>query len=389
MEKIVYCLFFNGKKKLNEQGAAQIQVEARLNKKKKYFATNVYLKPEQWDDKKKLIKKHPNATALNQMLYAYMASIEKEELSLWKRGKVVSLNAIEECLKTQRTSASFIQFCTNEINHLPLKESTRKNHLSTIALLQEYKEEVLFSDVNYSFICAFDSYLQLKDFHVNTIAKHMKHIKKYINLAINKDLMHIHQYPFRKFKIRSVDSSHTYLSPQELQVLETTRLTTRHEKLQKTLDVFLFCCYTGLRYSDFASLKPNNIVEIDGNSWLIYKSVKTEVEVRLPIYLLFKGKSLEILKKYQSNLNDFFAVKNNSNINKELIKIADAAGITTRISFHTARHTNATLLVYEGMNITSVQKILGHRNIKTTQIYSTVMDMTLVRDLEKIYNKNS
>lgn len=387
MEKIIYNLVFNRKKKLNSQGIAPLQVEARLDKQKKYFSTNVYLKPEQWDEKRKLIRNHPNATALNQMLYAYIASIEKEELLLWQQGKSISLSAVEESMKTHKTSASFIEFCVKEIENLPLKDSTKKNHLSTIDLLKSYKQEVLFSDINYNFICSFDSYLQTKDLHVNTIGKHMKHVKRYVNLAINKEMMDIRQYPFRKFKIRSIDNHHTYLSPQELHLLENTKLIGQHEKMQKTLDTFLFCCYTGLRYSDFVSLNSDNIVAMEGNIWLIYKSIKTKVEVRLPLYLLFKGKSLEILKKYQSDINDFFIIKNNSNINKELLKITKVIGITKRISFHTARHTNATLLIYNGMNITSVQKILGHRNVKTTQVYSTVMDMTLVRDLEKIYKQ--
>ena len=62
--------------------------------------------------------------------------------------------------------------------------------------------------------------------------------------------------------------------------------------------------------------------------------------------------------------------------------------IDKRISFHTARHTNATLLIYSGANITTVQKLLGHKSVKTTQVYANIMDITLVRDLEKaIYSK--
>lgn len=79
----------------------------------------------------------------------------------------------------------------------------------------------------------------------------------------------------------------------------------------------------------------------------------------------------------------FFHLKGNSNVNKELIVITRLAGLSKKISFHTARHTNATLLIYNGANITTVQKLLGHRSVKTTQIYTNVMDMTIISDLEK------
>ena len=118
-------------------------------------------------------------------------------------------------------------------------------------------------------------------------------------------------------------------------------------------------------------------------TWLIYKSVKTNTEVRLPLYLLFEGKGIEVLNKYQDDLADFFKLRDNSNVNKELLIISRLAGINKKVSFHTARHTNATLLIYNGVNITTVQKLLGHKSVKTTQVYTNVMDMTIVRDLEK------
>mgnify|MGYP000579853877 CR=1 FL=1 len=79
----------------------------------------------------------------------------------------------------------------------------------------------------------------------------------------------------------------------------------------------------------------------------------------------------------------FFKLRDNSNVNKELLIIAKLSGLNKRISFHTARHTNATLLIYNGVNITTVQKLLGHKSVKTTQIYTNVMDATIISDLEK------
>ncbi len=386
MNKIIYSLVYNRKKSLNKRGVALVQVEAYLNRKKKYFSTKVYLRPDQWDAKKLLVKNHPNADALNRLIYEFMAMIEKRELELWQQGKPITLEILKEMLSEQQEQedkSSFIPFFKHEVMTSNLKESTKRNHLSTLALLQDFKKNVTFSDLTFEFVSSFEYFLQSKGYHTNIIAKHMKHLKRHINVAINKEYMDIQKYAFRKYKIKTVENGHTHLAPEELEKMETLQLTGRYIKYQKTLDAFLFCCYAGMRYSDFVNMKPENIVEMHQETWLIYKSIKTGTEVRLPLYLLFNGKGIQILNKYQANLQDFFHLRDNSNVNKELIIITRLAGLSKKVSFHTARHTNATLLIYNGVNITTVQKLLGHKSVKTTQIYTNVMDMTIISDLEK------
>ena len=386
MNKIIYSLVYNRKKSLNKRGVALVQVEAYLNRKKKYFSTKVYLRPDQWDAKKLLVKNHPNADALNRLIYEFMAMIEKRELELWQQGKPITLEILKEMLSEQQEQedkSSLIPFFKQEVMTSGLKESTKRNHLSTLALLQDFKKNVTFSDLTFEFVSSFEYFLQSKGYHTNTIAKHMKHLKRHINVAINKEYMDIQKYAFRKYKIKTVENGHTHLAPEELEKMETLQLTGRYIKYQKTLDAFLFCCYAGMRYSDFVNMKPENIVEMHQETWLIYKSIKTGTEVRLPLYLLFNGKGIQILNKYQANLQDFFHLRDNSNVNKELIIITRLAGLSKKVSFHTARHTNATLLIYNGVNITTVQKLLGHKSVKTTQIYTNVMDMTIISDLEK------
>lgn len=383
MGKIIYNLVYNRKKCLNKKGMALVQVEAYLDRKKKYFSTKVYLKPEQWDTKKLVVKNHPNADALNRLIYEYVAMIEKKELELWQQGKRISLELLKDTLAARENNTSFIPFFKQEVMNSSLKESTRRNHLSTLMLLQEFKRDVIFSDLTFEFISSFEHFLQSKGYHINTIAKHMKHLKRHINVAINKEYIEIQKYAFRKYKIKTVENKHTHLTPEELERLEKLRLTGRCMKYQKTLDAFLFCCYAGMRYSDFINLSPDSIVDIHQETWLLYKSIKTGTEVRLPLYLLFGGKGLVILDKYRDNIQEFFHLRDNSNVNKDLIIISRLAGLSKKISFHTARHTNATLLIYNGVNITTVQKLLGHKSVKTTQVYTNIMDMTIVHDLEK------
>lgn len=384
MNKIIYNLVYNRKKCLNKKGMALVQVEAYLGRKKKYFSTKVYLKPEQWDNKKLIVKNHPNADALNRLIYEFVATIEKKELELWQQGKRISLELLKNALTTQENNSSFISFFRQEVMNSSLKDSTKRNHLSTLILLQEFKKDIVFSDLTFEFISSFEYFLQLKGYHINTIAKHMKHLKRHVNIAINKEYIEIQKYAFRKYKIKTIENKHTHLVPEELERLENLILSDRYVKLQKSLDAFLFCCYAGMRYSDFINLSSENIVDINQETWLIYKSVKTGTEVRLPLYLLFSTFGITILNKYKDNLEDFFHLRDNSNINKDLIIITRLAGLSKRISFHTARHTNATLLIYNGINITTVQKLLGHKSVKTTQIYTNVMDMTIIHDLEKM-----
>ena len=384
MNKIIYNLVYNRKKCLNKKGMALVQVEAYLGRKKKYFPTKVYLKPEQWDNKKLIVKNHPNADALNRLIYEFVATIEKKELELWQQGKRISLELLKNALTTQENNSSFISFFRQEVMNSSLKDSTKRNHLSTLMLLQEFKKNITFSDLTFELISSFEYFLQLKGYHTNTIAKHMKHLKRHVNIAINKEYIEIQKYAFRKYKIKTIENKHTHLVPEELERLENLILSGRYVKLQKSLDAFLFCCYAGMRYSDFINLSSENFVDINQETWLIYKSVKTGTEVRLPLYLLFSGKGIAILNKYRDNLEDFFHLRDNSNVNKDLIIITRLAGLSKRISFHTARHTNATLLIYNGINITTVQKLLGHKSVKTTQVYTNVMDMTIIHDLEKM-----
>ena len=156
--------------------------------------------------------------------------------------------------------------------------------------------------------------------------------------------------------------------------------------MRHVLDAFLFCCYTGLRYSDFCQLTPENFIRINGKRWLYFKSVKTGVEIRLPLHLLFESRALGILDRYP-DIGSLAALPCNSEVNKQLRKLAGLCGIKKRITYHVSRHTCATLLVHQGVAITTVQKLLGHTSVKTTQIYSEVLSSTIVRDLKNVQRK--
>ena len=352
MEKVIYNLVFNRKKRLNAEGKALIQVEAYLNRQKKYFSTKIYVKPTQWDSKRKAVRNHPNMDELNQYIEDYITYLERIELDMVQSGRPFSLKYLRERGDFESVSSSFVSFMKNEINHSNLRLSTLKNHLSTLQVLCQYQPQVSFDDLTFNFLCGFEHFLLEQKYHRNTIAKHMKHLKRYEELGRLENI-----------------------APK----LQRT--------LRRTLNMFLFSCYTGLRFSDIVNIRPDNFHLIDDKLWLVYSSVKTDVNVRLPLFLLFDGKALAVYERYCKRYSRTLfgvSVSANSNVNKQLKRICRLAEIDKRLSFHMARHTNATLLLYNGANITTVQKLLGHKSVRTTEIYSDIMDMTVIRDLENI-----
>ena len=381
MKKINYRLVFNKNKQLNAQGKALLHVEASLEKKKIYFSTHIYLKPEQWDNKRKAIKRHPHARELNYMLLEFIIHLEQKELNVWKSGGEVTLQILKDNPPSIKTN-SFIPFVEDEICHSPNKESTRKNKNTTLQLLKRFRSDLKFNDITPQLIYDFERFLYEQGMQTNTVAKHMKHLKTFVNTAINKGQIDANKNPFQRYRIKKQTGKHSFLLPEEMQRLEDLKLRGKKVALSHTLDAFLFCCYTGLRYSDFTHLSETNITLINENPWIIFRTIKTGTEVKLPLHLLFEGKAWLLLKKYHNKWNEFFAIKPNSTANKELIKLGKLANIHKHFSFHSARHTNATLLIYRGAQITTVQKLLGHRNIATTQIYSEVMESTIVKDLK-------
>lgn len=386
MEKISYRLVYNRKNSLNDKGTALIQVEAYYKKKKAYFSTHIYVTPKQWDKKQQLIILHPQSEILNRMLEEFVLSLQWKELENWKRGNLISLELLKQSSESIQKSSgdSLIQLGRNWVEQSVRKESTKNNLYSTISLLHEFSPDLTFQHITYTFLKDFELFLRNKEFIINTVAKHLRQLRTILNEAIRKDLLSPEANPFRKYKIRTTTSKHSFLLPNELAKLESLLIHDDYKNLQHTLDAFLFCCYTGLRYSDFTHLTVNNLIKPDGrNTWIVFKSIKTEVEIQIPLYLLFQGKAISILRKYQKNINDFFVLRPNSTINKELIRIGKLAKIEKHFSFHTARHTNASLLIYEGVPITTVQKLLGHQSIKTTEGYSNVFSTTIVNDLKR------
>jgi len=384
MEKIRYRLVYNRKKHLNKQGTALVQVEASLNQRKIYFKTNIYIKPEHWDKRTSQVIGHPQANDLNSMLFEFVLHLQGIELALWKRGVPATLSLLKDAMKKNRPiNITFPIFAKEYVQHSDRRESTKENLFTTITVLQEFRPGLDFKDITYTFLKDFEVYLREKGNGINTVAKHLRQLRTLVNEAINQGYIHADAYPFRKFKIKQEKGSHEFLTPDELKKLENLEV---HDlKLRHVLDAFLFCCYVGLRFSDFCQLKQSNFIKVNGKKWLHFKSIKTGIELRLPLHLLFEGRALSILDKY--DITEFANLGSNSEVNKSLSVIIGMTRIKKHITYHAARHTCATLLIHQGVPITTVQRLLGHTSVKTTEIYSEILSSTIVRDLKAVKRK--
>lgn len=381
MQKIRYRLVYNRKKVLNAQGCALVQVEAKLNQRNIYLTTNIYIQPDNWDKSNSQVINHPQATELNAMLFEFVIHLQGIELAFWKRGIQPTLALLRDAVKKNTPiNVTFTVFAKEYVKHSDRRQSTKDNLITTINVLQEFRPGLDFKDITYSFLKDFESYLREKGNGVNTVAKHLRQLRTLVNEAINQGYIHADAYPFRKFKIKQEKGRHEFLTPDELRKLENLEVNDR--KMRHVLDAFLFCCYVGLRFSDFCQLAPDNFIRVNGKRWLHFKSIKTGIELRLPLHLLFEGKALGILERY--NIEEFASLGCNSDVNKYLAQIVEMARIRKHITYHTARHTCATLLIHQGVPITTVQKLLGHTSVKTTEIYSEVLSSTILRDLRTV-----
>ena len=383
MQKIRYTLRFNRKKQLNKNGRASIQIECYLNGLRKYFDTKIKVTPSQWHEKTKTIKDTPNAIQQNSIIKEMIRELESYEIGLINAGKVCTLDMLENAFAYQNNN-TFNKWFKLQIEKETTKKSTKRVLYTVLNQLNSFNSNLSFSDIDFKFLKSFERFLIDKGLKPNTISSYLKVITKFVRLAINNDFINSSNNPFRAFKISMKKTDKTFLLPSEIDIIENLNLE-NNKRLKYARDLFLFSCYTGLRFSDVVTLEPTNIQMIDGKKWLIKNQQKTDEKIKIPIYLLFDGKPLKIIQNYFSlgSKTLFKSITNNS-INAKLKRIFALAGIDKHVTFHAARHTTATYLLSKGVSIFVVQKILGHAKIDTTQIYTHLIDETIINSLKDI-----
>lgn len=179
-----------------------------------------------------------------------------------------------------------------------------------------------------------------------------------------------------------------YLVQEEIQAIVDKEFAT--ERLNQVKDIFLFSCFTGLAYIDVKQLTRSNIgLGIDGGKWIFTNRQKTDTRSNISLLPIAE----EILDKYKQHpqcLNEgkLLPVLSNQKMNSYLKEIADLCEINKELTFHIARHTFATTVTLtNGVPIESVSKMLGHKNLRTTQHYAKILDRKVSDDMKVLRTK--
>lgn len=279
---------------------------------------------------------------------------------------------------TVKDNRSFPEWMQEQIHRCKLSKGTIGNHQNTLDVLRGFRYDFTFSDITYEFIMEFDRYIKSLGYAVNTLAKFMKIFKRYINLAIDNDI--ITANPFRKYHIHLEQTRKNTVTEAEIKKIENAidKLEGNEREVAKG---FLFSTYTGLRFSDVQRVQRSHIKTIYRNKWLVMKMQKTEREVRVPISRMFKGNAMALIE----GSGKLFRLPPNARTNAILDRITTRLGIRKHLSFHCARHSCATILLLKGVNMPIISSILGHTSIRTTQVYAVVKDKTINREIRRAF----
>ena len=213
--------------------------------------------------------------------------------------------------------------------------------------------------------------------------KHIQRFKKITNFCIKNN--YITKDPFIGFKISFKKTNRVYINKDELYILKNIKL---NKNLNKVRDIFLFLCYTGLSYVDLYNLNIKNIQKgNDGLQWIYIKRHKTDIPSNVPI-LPYAFYILDIYKKHK-NTNRIFPMISNQKTNKALKEIARIYVILIKNLLFIVHdiHLPTTITLTNGVPIETVSKMLGHNNIKTTQIYAQVIESKISSDMLKLRQK--
>lgn len=385
MSKINFTPVFNRKNKLNKQGEALVYIRANQSGTNIYFATEIYLKPEFWNDAKKNIRNsHPHYITLNKEIESLQNDLLNLSVKIKERNGHVTLQTLTDAHKNKkRLNNSFTDFYETELNNVP-NIATLRNLQSTLRKLKEYRKNVSFDDLTFEFLTDFKNHLQSIDTHHNTIYKYIQHIKGYVNHAVKLDYIESNKNPFIKFQFKKIANKRTYLDTPEFLKIVNFTLPEHAEHLQRVFDMFLIALYSGLRISDIKNIRKCDFkMSLDYGYEIDIQTIKTKAHAQIPIEYLFDALKLdgvpkqntpaEIIKRNtaQKDNNDLmFSMLADSSNYDQLRKVFALIGMPY-VAFHAARHTLAMYLLNErGLPIEGVGKLLAHKNIQTTQVYS-------------------
>ena len=345
-----------------------IRKENYVGGKRKYEFLKLYLIPERTREDK----------AKNEATLALAKAIQSRRI-------VEVQNDTHGFQNTNKSRVNLLDYLEN-IGKQSAEQGSRnyaRTVLNTVRALRLFRGDyIAFRDVDKEFLSEFTDYLRqmpkaskygvLKTggrLSNNSVVSYYGTLRTAINRAYKEGIITVN--PTKEFdfasKVRQEPSRREYLTLDELKTLINTEC--RHEIVKRA---FLFSCLCGLRVSDIRKLRWCDLQRSSGRVRIEITMQKTKE----PLYLPISDEALKWLpERGEANGSDFiFPLTHEGTVNDTLQHWAKVAGITKHISFHVARHTHATMMLTLGADLYTVSKLLGHKNIATTQIYAKIVD---------------
>ena len=395
MERSSFSILFSIREsKARKNGNTPIEVTITVNGERCSFSTGKQIKVTSWDKNRQLVKgKDEEATSLNNYLKSVRAKLYEKEAELLDRGFIITAQLLYdayfdkvECLK-ERSLLSVLEEHNTERKAMVGKTVAPATYWIfeyTGRLLREFilkkynREDLYLRELNIGFIQGFHSFLlSEKKMGQNSCTKHLKFLKKLLNLAVANS--YISYNPVNAYKVEREPVEVDFLDEEELRKI--INFDTPIPRFEKARDFFLFGCFTGLSYIDIKTLAPEHFEKDSaGRIWIKKRRIKTGILSRIPLLPIAKL----ILDKYKGG-EKLLPIQDPADINKYLKDIAILCGINKRICFHTSRHTFAsTITLANNISLEVVSKMLGHTNTRMTAHYAKLIDKCIGEQMDKL-----
>jgi hypothetical protein len=380
MKAIFRAVFYLRSNYVNKEGKTPVMLRIYLNNERLSIgSTGIAVQQSQWDREKERLKgRTTEALSTNLELDNIQSGLQ----TIFKKVEMtdeVSLERIKSEYLGKKEDVDTLMSLFNKHNSDVARQvgvsveaatlqkyNVCKKHFSNFLRDKYGRSDIRLSELGYIVIHDFDIYLRtVVGQNPNTATRMMKTFKTITILG--RKLGVLHHDPFLNIRFHMEPVNRGFLTDEE--ILKIANKDFGIGRLELVRDVFVFSCFTGLAYIDVYNLAPENIVTLNGKQWIMTKRQKTSVETN--VLLLDIPKS--IIAKYSGKTyrdGKLFPMLTNQKLNSYLKEIADICGIKKNLTFHLARHTFATMSLSKGVPIESVSKMLGHTNIKTTQIYA-------------------
>jgi site-specific recombinase XerD len=395
--------FYAKSTKANAAGLLPIYVRLTVEGKRIEFSTKKFVETAKWSSELSKMKGiTEEARSINSYLDLMRTKVFNAQMELMHRNEDLTIENFKEKLlgtkQHQRMLIPIFQDHNNKIKELVGKEyapgtlERYKTSLShTIEFLQwKYKVfDIEINKIDHAFVTDYEFWLRsVRNCANNTAVKYIKNFNKIIKLCLANDWLD--KNPFANYKSKVKEVERIYLSEEEIQRIIEKDF--KAERLLLVRDIFLFSCFTGLAYIDVKNLTKSHIsIGIDGEKWIFTHRQKTETASKIPILPVTQM----IIDKYANhpqsvNQDRLLPILTNQKMNAYLKEIADVCEIEKELTFHIARHTFATTVTLtNGVPIESVSKMLGHKNLRTTQHYAKVLDKKVSEDMKILKDKFS